>query len=75
VSTVLREEGFSVHVYAEAGGRHKLPHCHVRMGPMSDAVLVLPSLTPIHGDVPRAILARLRERLDEIVTAWEVLNG
>jgi hypothetical protein len=74
VPTVFREEGFSVHVYDERGAPHKLPHCHIRTGD-GEAVLTLPLLTPIHGHVSRAILERLVDRVEEIVDAWERLNG
>jgi hypothetical protein len=74
VATVFREEEFSVHVYAERGAPHKLPHCHVRVGNVT-CVLALPSLAPIHGEVPRPIVERLASRLKEVVDVWEKLNG
>ena len=59
-----------MHVYAERGAPHKLPHCHVRVGTVT-CVVILPSLAPIHGELPRAILERLAARLDEVVAVWE----
>lgn len=66
---------YSVYVYAEAGSPHKGAHCHVRTSD-GETVLALPTLSRIVGrPLPRDILEGLRERLDDIVGAWEGLNG
>jgi hypothetical protein len=66
--------GFSVYVYAEIGGKHHLPHCHVRWAG-EDAQISLPTLRHLAGStLPRGARALLRERVDEILKAWSELN-
>jgi hypothetical protein len=74
MAKVFGEGSFSVYVYCELHGPHKLPHCHVRTKE-SDTVVSLPLLTVLVGPkLPRDIRRALQERLEEIWRAWERLN-
>ena len=65
---------FSIYVYAEQGGRHHLPHCHVRW-PDGEAQVELPNLAWLEGDTLPATARRLVEdHVANLVAAWNRLN-
>jgi hypothetical protein len=67
-------DGWAVSVYAEGGGQHHLPHCHVWKDD-DEAVLALPTLLKITGDdLPPRIKRKLAEIVDCICDAWDELN-
>jgi hypothetical protein len=71
---VLTLDGYAIYVYDERGSPHHLPHCNVRWAENS-ANLALPTLEKLSGkNVPRRVVKQLRERLDELVAAWEKMN-
>jgi hypothetical protein len=73
VVRVLTAGAFSVHVYAEYGERHHLPHCQVRWSD-GDCQVALPSLRVLAGKLPAAGRRILVEHLNEICKAWDELN-
>lgn len=71
---VLMIDGFAIYVYDERGAPHHLPHCNVRWAGNS-AQLALPTLDKLAGPVvPRRVIKKLEEHIDELVAAWEELN-
>jgi hypothetical protein len=71
---VVRRGRFSVYVYAEVGQPHHLPHCYVRWSDGSTQV-ALPTLRVLAGDdLPSQARQLLRENLEEIYAAWNLLN-
>ncbi|MDP9365569.1 MAG: DUF4160 domain-containing protein [Chloroflexota bacterium] len=71
---VAQRGRFSIYVYVEQGGRHHLPHCHVRW-PEGAARLALPNLNVFPGDELPATARRLvEEHKAEINAAWNRLN-
>jgi hypothetical protein len=70
---VVERGRFKVYIY-ETGGRHHLPHCHVRWSD-GDTSIALPGLTVIEGDpLPRVARKLLDEYSDELEDVWNVLN-
>lgn len=71
---VVSERNVSVYVYVEVGGRHHLPHCHVRRA--EDVwVISIPLLNVLYGPkLPGSVRELVVSHLDEIVQAWEQLN-
>jgi hypothetical protein len=71
---------YHVYIYGERGTPHKSKHCHVvegraGKGKQAATVLLLPSLRRIVGpDLPGNVLEYIRERLDEILDAWDKYN-
>jgi hypothetical protein len=65
---ILRQDGFVVCIHCELGGRHHLPHCHLRWGD-EEAVVSLTTIQVLVGDDPpphgRAILIENAELLPE----------
>lgn len=73
---VIRHHRFSIHVYAEHGGRHHLPHCHVRRHDGdAESVVSLPLLDLLAGPAlaPHE-WKQLLDSLQQIVDAWAGLN-
>jgi len=70
---VVTVGAYSVHVYAEYGQPHHLPHCQVRWSG-GDCQVALPSLRVLAGELPPAARRVLIEHLDEICAAWDHLN-
>ena len=71
---VVTRGRFSVHVYAEAGQPHHLPHCHVRWSDGSTQV-ALPTLRVLAGEeLPRPGRELLLDHLGEVCAAWDRLN-
>lgn len=63
-----------MYVYAEAGQPHHLPHCHVRW-PDGSAQVALPTLRILAGgQIPTQARELLLDYLDDICSAWDVLN-
>ena len=73
VVRVLTAGPYSVHVYAEAGGRHHLPHYRVRWSD-GDCQVTLPTLRVLAGQLPTGARRVLAEHLDQICIAWDALN-
>ena len=71
---VVQQGRFSVYVYVETGGRHNLPHCHLRWSD-GESQIALPSLRLLNGSVPPAAARDLLEAFrDELTVAWIALN-
>ena len=72
----IRHHRFSIYVYAEAGGRHHVPHCHLRRRDGSaETVLSLPLLEVLVGPQPTpAEWEQLLAGLQEIIDLWAKLN-
>lgn len=73
---ILRGDRFSLHVYGERGGKHHLPHVHIRRHDGSPgSVLSLPLLNLIVGPpsskVERTVLV---DNLPALVAKWNELN-
>lgn len=73
---IVREDRFSLHVYCERGGKHDLPHVHIRRHDGSPgSVLSLPLLNLIVGTPPsRAERSVLVDSLPTLVAKWSELN-
>lgn len=73
---IVREDRFSLHVYGERGGKHHLPHVHIRRHDGSpDSVLSLPLLNLIVGPPPsKAERTALMDSLATLVAEWSELN-
>ena len=72
---ILTLDGFTVHVYAEHGSQHNLPHCHVRTSE-ADTVVAIPTLDVLVGpSLPRWVRDSLAESVNELVRVWEILNS
>lgn len=73
---IVRHDRFSLHVYAERGGNHHLPHVHIRRHDGSPgSVLSLPLLNLIVGPPPsQAERTVLTGSLPELVAKWSELN-
>lgn len=71
---VAQRGRFGVYVYDERGGRHHLPHCHVRWSDGGTQVEP-PNLLPLEGD-PLPVMARrlVEEHVADLVAAWNRLN-
>jgi hypothetical protein len=71
---VAQRGRYSVYVYVEQGGRHHLPHCHVRWSD-GEAQVELPNLAWLEGDAWPATARRLVEdHVADLVAAWNRLN-
>ncbi|MHB8695910.1 MAG: hypothetical protein ACYDHH_32245 [Solirubrobacteraceae bacterium] len=73
---IVREGRFSLHVYGERGGKHHLPHVHIRRHDGSPgSVVSLPLLNLIVGPEPssaeRTILV---DSLPALVAKWSEFN-
>lgn len=72
---VISDGTFTIYVYAERGGKHHKPHCHV-LWAGEEAVLEIPNLDQLVGDpLPRAGYDLAQKYVDAIVGKWEELNG
>lgn len=73
---IIREERFSIHIYAEHGVGHHLPHVHIRRRDGSaETVVSLPLLKPIVGASPsKSELKALQANLQLLVEEWVRLN-
>ena len=72
---ILRKDGYVVCIYCERGGRHHLPHCHLRWG-VEEAVVSLVTMRRLVGDeIPPSGKAILVENRDLLVKKWDELNG
>ena len=72
---VLTHGRYRVYVYAEHGGRHHLPHCHV-LWPEGACVVALVDLRVLAGDaLPSEARHLVAAHLGEIVAAWTQLNS
>lgn len=73
---IVREDRFSLHVYGERGGKHHLPHVHIRRRNRSPgSVLSLPLLNLIVGVAPsKAERTVLVDSLPTLVAKWSELN-
>lgn len=72
---VFSDAGIVVYVYAEVGGKHHMPHCHVHW---KDArtVVAIPSLEVIVGrKLSKRVHITLKDHLEEIAAAWKELNA
>lgn len=71
---VFDDGKYTVYVYKEIGNQHHLPHCHVRWAG-NDVVISIPLLNQIAGPgLPKSAKQLLLTRLDEICSAWNVVN-
>lgn len=68
---------FSVHVFNETGGRHHLPHAHVRQGGNNVATVFLLSIETSFGlnDLPRGLVDRIKSEQPALLAKWRELNG
>lgn len=73
---IVREDRFSLHVYVEHGGKHHLPHVHIRRHDGSPgSVVSLPLLNLIVGPPPsKAERTVLIDSLPTLVAKWSELN-
>ena len=72
---ILRKDGYVVCIYCEQGGRHHLPHCHLRWGDQ-EAVVSLATMRRLVGDeVPARGIEVLVENQDHLVKKWDELNS
>ena len=72
---ILRKDGYVVCIYCEQGGRHHLPHCHLRWGDQ-EAVVSLATMRRLVGDeVPARGIEILVENQDHLVKKWAELNN
>jgi hypothetical protein len=72
---ILRKDGYVVSIYCERGGRHHLPHCHLRWGDQ-EAVVSLATMRRLVGDeVPASGIQFLVENLNLLVKKWDELNS
>jgi hypothetical protein len=73
---IVREDRFSLHVYGERGGKHQLPHVHIRRHDGSPgSVVSLPLLNFIVGAPPsKAERSVLVDSLPMLVATWSELN-
>lgn len=64
-----------VSIYCELGGRHHLPHCHLRWGD-KEAVVSLTTIQVLVGDgLPPRGRAILIENAELLLEKWKELNS
>jgi hypothetical protein len=71
---IVRYGNITISVFAEVGGRHHVPHCHVqwpdgRCSIAIDGFVVLAGVQP-----PRVVWNLLRQYESSIIQAWNELN-
>jgi hypothetical protein len=73
---VFSGANFDIYVYSnEAFQPHHLPHCHVRYRYGGEVLIVLPTLSVIHGKkLKKNDSSLIMENLDAICDAWNRLN-
>jgi hypothetical protein len=71
---IVRHGTIAIYVYAEVGGRHHQPHCHV-MWPDGRCSIGLDGFALLAGtQPPRAVWDLLREYESTINAVWNELN-
>jgi CRISPR/Cas system CSM-associated protein Csm2 small subunit len=69
---VVKGKNFGVYVYSD----HPPPHCHVRYSDEKDIQVDIPMIIPRFGEtISREVKEIIQEHLDELIDAWEKLNG
>jgi hypothetical protein len=71
---VVTHGRYRVYVYAEKGGQHNAPHCHVEWADGS-CVVDIETLMILRGPVDRRALDLVRDHQAQIRTVWDLLNG
>jgi hypothetical protein len=77
MARVLRFRNFGVYVLDERGSPHHLPHAHIRLRGqhVASVFLITLELFNVAGDVDGDLVAELEDHQDELLAAWEELNG
>ena len=73
VVRVVAQGRYRVYVYAEQGGQHNAPHCHVEWGDGS-CVIDLNTLAVLRGRPTPQARQLVRDHWGQIVAAWQRLN-
>ncbi|MDB4947505.1 MAG: hypothetical protein JWM27_154 [Gemmatimonadetes bacterium] len=77
MTRILTHGNYGVFVLSERGHRHHLPHAHVKLRGQRVAsvyILTLEVFDQVER-LPAGLLEHVYERQEELVTAWEELNG
>ncbi len=70
---VVTQGRYRVYVYAEVGGQHHAPHCHVEWADGS-CVVDLDTLAVLRGQAIRTAVDLVRDHIGAIRAAWDQLN-
>ena len=71
---VLTQGSYRVSVYAEVGGQHHEPHCHVQW-PDGSCVMSLADLRVLRGRANATALQIVSAHWGQITAAWNRLNS
>jgi hypothetical protein len=77
MTRILKEGNYSVYVFDERGAQHNSPHAHIKERGRQVCSIHLATLESLQAQrkVPRGLLPVLEAHQDEMIEAWERLNG
>lgn len=77
MARVLRFRNYGVYVLDERGSPHHLPHAHIRLRGqhVASVFLITLELFNVADDVDGDLVVELEDHQDELLAAWEELNG
>ena len=77
MTRIFKQGNYSVYVYDERGAQHSSPHAHIKERGRQVCSIHLSTLEPLQPqkEVPRGLRPELEARQDEMIEAWERLNG
>ncbi len=70
---VVTQGRYKVYVYAEVGGQHHAPHCHVEWTDGS-CVVDLDTLVALRGNADRRAVEIVSDNIGAIQAVWDLLN-
>ncbi len=71
---VLEHGVYRVYIYPNDCQTHHLPHCHVRRKNEDEAVVILPTMEVLFGEINNDLLQVLLDNLDYLCNKWDELN-